>query len=408
MIAQCFSMVRICALSMAGMVLIAATVVADEIAPVMTKIGETEYIITIETIAGVEQLVYTDPSGQRFSRQEVQTLHAWPGKISRELAELQRSTPADKPLAIIVTLTQQPFGDIAAAARQRYGPTLDALEKALRRLNTLAQEPNRPLTAEEEQSWVDSHTAGIDPEVQRVRVRLIDRIDRVRTRMLHEIGSQVAQAVAPQQTAVVRLIETLGGKVANRITSMNALSADLSAGKLDLLAASDDVATLSINGQSSTHLNDSTCAVGANTLWSQGMTGSGFQAAVLDTGVKKDHPFLAPAQLQTHVALTYASTQPGFADVLTDIDILDHGTHVTGIVLSNLPGYLGVAYGATGSLHVKTHANFFPPPSGGTGNSWDSDVLEGADWALFQAANTPEVINGSFGAKAGGLTTPKS
>jgi len=380
----------------------AAGAVAEQIAPVRTTISGTEYVVTHETIGGVQQVIYTDPGGRRFTQEALSLLYARTDKRSEDLVERLRTAGAGDMIPVIVQLSEQPLEDIVAAARRRYGDGLEALEAELRQLNSVGPRPPRPLNADGERDWAERYAGQVNPKVLQARAELVRRIDRVRTQMQHEIGAALTREVEPQQTAVTRLIESLGGHVTNRLRIINAVAGRIPAAMIEALAASNDVVQIFPNTQVVGHLDDSTCAIGTNSVWSYGVTGAGFQAAVLDTGVKKDHPFLAPAQLQTHVSLDFISTQPGFADVLSDVDLLGHGTHVTGIVVSQLPTFLGVAHGAFETIHVKSLANVFPLPSGGAGLGYASDHIAGAEWAVLDAANPAEAINGSFGAP----TTP--
>jgi subtilisin family serine protease len=112
---------------------------------------------------------------------------------------------------------------------------------------------------------------------------------------------------------------------------------------------------------------ESTGVVGADAAWAAGYDGSGWAVAVLDTGVDKNHNFLAgkvisEACYSTTNAL-YSSTSlcPGGVASTTATDSglncpvgtdgCQHGTHVSGTVAGmdytpNGPGYNGVARGA--------------------------------------------------------------
>ena len=112
---------------------------------------------------------------------------------------------------------------------------------------------------------------------------------------------------------------------------------------------------------------ESTGVVGANAAWAAGYDGSGWAVAVLDTGVDKNHNFLAGKIVSEACYSTtnayYSSTSlcPGgvASSTATDSGLncpvttegCQHGTHVSGIVAGsdytpNGPGYNGIARGA--------------------------------------------------------------
>jgi subtilisin family serine protease len=99
-------------------------------------------------------------------------------------------------------------------------------------------------------------------------------------------------------------------------------------------------------------LNNTVNIIGANNAWTSGYTGSGWYAAILDTGIRRSHQFFTGKTIieacfsarsdcpngltemtGTGSAAHYGSTYQGF----------DHGTHVTGIAAGNYGGLYGVA-----------------------------------------------------------------
>ena len=108
-------------------------------------------------------------------------------------------------------------------------------------------------------------------------------------------------------------------------------------------------------------LLESTGVVSAPPIWTAGGTGSGWAVAVLDTGVDKNHNFLAgkvvsEACYSQTVGDTSVSVCPGGVSQTTASDSglhcslavngCNHGTHVAGIAAGTGPAFHGVARGA--------------------------------------------------------------
>lgn len=125
--------------------------------------------------------------------------------------------------------------------------------------------------------------------------------------------------------------------------------------------------------------------LGAESAW-RVATGGGQLIAVVDSGVKPDHPDLAGRVLP---GIDYIRRSAGQPYVGSAIDPLGHGTHVAGIIAAaagNGIGIAGLAPGAT-ILPVRVLDS--------TGSGASSDVARGIIWAADHGAT---VINLSLGA----------
>ncbi len=115
--------------------------------------------------------------------------------------------------------------------------------------------------------------------------------------------------------------------------------------------------------------------IGANSVYSAGVTGAGVKVCIVDTGVDDTHPNLLPLV-----------AEHDFAN--NDSDATDdngHGTHVAGIIASRNSVYRGVAPDAS-LMAAKVLDN--------TGSGFMSDVITGIDWCV---ANGADIINLSLG-----------
>jgi len=146
--------------------------------------------------------------------------------------------------------------------------------------------------------------------------------------------------------------------------------------------------------------------IGADTLQAKGITGNGVSVAVLDTGVDKNHPYLAGAVVSeacystTDAGHSCVSLCPGGASESTAIDSAlpygtglcpagecDHGTHVSGTVAGRngvvgSPGP-GVAPEA-GIIAIQVFSLFNSEDYCGSGIdscvlSWSSDQIKGLE-----------------------------
>lgn len=216
--------------------------------------------------------------------------------------------------------------------------------------------------------------------------------------------------VAVAQADFVRRQGTLLASVSRRFQLAPMLVADVRMADVALLQRDPAVAQVQIDRPHPPALNQSTVLIGSRAVNAAGYAGAGTSVAILDTGVRKTHPFLAGRVIAEACFSTtnsgYGSTSlcPGGVPSTTDVNSAlpcasnisgcNHGTHVAGIVAGNritMNGNLisGVAPEAK-LIAVQIYSRF--PAGGGycgasdCALSFDSDQIAALEWLYTQRA----------------------
>ena len=143
---------------------------------------------------------------------------------------------------------------------------------------------------------------------------------------------QRAEIVQDQAETAAVLDE---GKVVRRFKTVPLMAVTATAQEIEELAASDEVADVRLDGQVKPALASTTQVVGSHKVNARGLTGAGQTVAVIDTGVDRNHPFLAGRVVDEACfggCLNGApsATGPG-TGANCAINGCSHGTHVAGI-----------------------------------------------------------------------------
>jgi subtilisin len=144
-------------------------------------------------------------------------------------------------------------------------------------------------------------------------------------------------------------------------------------------------------------LAESTPIVGANAAWNSGYTGSGQTVAIIDSGVDKNHSFLAGKVISegcysSNVAGSSTSVCPGGVTESTASDSglhcdtaisgCAHGTNVAGIAAGRGTSFSGVAKDAN-IIAIQVFSRFDSSTSCGTATPcaryWTSDLIRGLE-----------------------------
>jgi len=173
--------------------------------------------------------------------------------------------------------------------------------------------------------------------------------------------------------------------------------------ELAKLAADPLVVSISENIKLHTRLVQSAALIRAPAAWSAGYTGAGQTVAILDTGVDKNHPFLA-GKVVSEACYSSGGYCPGGRTISTEVNSAlpcpvteecAHGTHVAGIAAGNQSEFSGIAKNAN-IIAVQV----FSPDNDNPGEiiAWFSDVLAGLN-RIFELRTTYNVssVNISLG-----------
>src|SRR5262245_5136104 len=148
-------------------------------------------------------------------------------------------------------------------------------------------------------------------------------------------------------------------------------AAEASRAGLVRLAALNGVSSVEEDVAHKAVLRDSSPLIGATTAWGAGVAGAGWSVAVLDSGVDRNHPFLAGKVVSeacySTTSVSYGTTSlcPGGASNSVSsgsaspcpVSGCDHGTHVAGIATGRGTAFSGVARDAS-VLAIQVFSNY--------------------------------------------------
>ena len=232
---------------------------------------------------------------------------------------------------------------------------------------------------------------------------------------------QLQATFLQRKTGIIRTVN-------RQFTLFPMIAATVSTNGMAALQADPLVESVQIDRLSTVNLNNSTELIGSVAANSAGYGGGGVTVAVLDTGVDKNHPFLAGQVIQeacfSSTDSEYGSTSvcPGGVAQSSDVDSglpcpvnfdgCAHGSHVAGIVAGNRMYVNGATISGVAPDAKIIAVQVF---SGFTGYcfgtdcvlSYESDQISALEW-LYQNRNTPEwhtlaAVNMSLGG-GGSLT----
>ena len=230
------------------------------------------------------------------------------------------------------------------------------------------------------------------------------------------ISKQRAE-IARIQNNVLTILSRTRVAAAKRFQFIPFMAMEVDELELNALAASSDIDLIEEDIPVPPALAESVPLIGGVSGSFNGYSGSGQTVAILDTGVDKNHPFLAGKVVSEACYSTKAtsallipvswsvcpsvsnSTATG-SGVNCTVDGCDHGTHVAGIVAGNSSGFSGVAKNAK-LISIQVYSKF-PALSCDSGiacvKSYTSDQIKGLE-RVYSLRNSYNIssVNMSLG-----------
>jgi uncharacterized protein (TIGR03437 family) len=213
-----------------------------------------------------------------------------------------------------------------------------------------------------------------------------------------EAAAEIDRALGPVQDGVARRLEAAGARETHRYRGVNMIAAIVPAQSLAALESMPEIAEIALAGEGRGALATSVPALGAPAFWSAGFTGAGQAIAVMDTGLRANHPAFAGIRVAGRAFHATGRNNACYADDPTGFtDINGHGTRVAGMAAGRGFPDQGVARGLDALYIAKVlfHCNDASFPSG---RYFDTDVVAGLDWVALE---TPaRIVNFSAGSTA--------
>lgn len=211
-------------------------------------------------------------------------------------------------------------------------------------------------------------------------------------------SAEMAASVAQVQQAVLAKLSPTDFVVAYQYSHIAALAGEITQQGLEILRQHPLVRHIHLNEPLALALDESVPAIGADVVQRDyHLTGKGVRVAVLDTGVKKDHPDLQGAVVREKCFTLVGDCPGGGAESDSADDPDGHGTLVASIIASRgRVGGRGVAPQA--EIVAMRLGEVLPGDARPTFNYYD--VLGGLNWIIREQSELQvQIINMSMGSK---------
>lgn len=217
-----------------------------------------------------------------------------------------------------------------------------------------------------------------------------------------------------KKSVLVRDLRNLNSTRVKKFQYLPIAAAEVDSEGLRLILNNPDVAEVYEDKLYEPHLLDSAALIGSTTAANSGVGGAGQVVAILDTGVDRNHPFLAgkvvheacfsrTTSIATSICPNGSNNQVGTGAAQPCASDCNHGTHVAGIAAGKGDSFSGVAPDAD-IMAIQVFSQFTADDcSGGSScvQAYTSDILSGLEH-VYSMRNSYNIasINMSLG---GGL-----
>jgi serine protease AprX len=284
--------------------------------------------------------------------------------IDEALRKLLESQGPDAPVDVVLWLRHRPGGALGREARLGRQADLDALADRAQRIHKSVR-ADKPLSPEEESRRQTENKLSDDQRAELLKIA--EEIEGIEKELRDQVQKQAQESIADDRKHIHGRVAELGGRVTGEILTQNAYEATIPAGQVFLLGEDDRVARVIAVPPAKPELDNQVSSLGLTTgFWPDAVDGGIWDAGVLDTGVRQNHPAFAPLNFFSHIGA-------GDGD--------GHGTAVAGIIASNDATFRGMAFGLDSMIVASA----------------ETGVMSEADWMVSTAGDDPEAINLSFG-----------
>lgn len=279
---------------------------------------------------------------------------------------LSQAAQKSAEVPVILILADQAQHGLAMKIRENYQTRIETLEKKIR--NLLAGfSPKQALRTQDEEIEHFKMINAQMPDKQRAELRALNsEREKVESTMRREIAAAAGTSVTKSQGEIVRLVESMGGKISTQVAIINAVAAVVPSASLKELASHPGISELVYDAPGKPELDNQISSLGVSGFWNLGYDGGVWDVGVLDSGVDENH-----SALSSHTFYENYATNGS------------HGTGVACMYGSTNATYKGLAFGLD-SIIVDNAGSA-------------STSMAGADWMLRSAGDDAETINYSWG-----------
>jgi subtilisin len=248
----------------------------------------------------------------------------------------------------------------------------------------------------------------------------LDVPTKIEGRMSPEARQAHQKAIATVQDELLAELAGTQHKIRRKFQNIPGISLEARPDALAVLERSPRVVDVKEVRVDKPHLSQSAPLVEAPQAWAAGFDGTGWEIAILDTGVDKDHPFLAGKVVAEACFSGNSNCPNGSTEQIGSeagvpctyaVNGCQHGTHVAGISAGEVATLSGVAKGAK-LIAIQVFSRFIGPACIEAGEdpcalSFEDDQIVALDHVINLAA-TRQIASANMSLGGGRFTDQES